>query len=250
MEVGSRKTEAKNNKTTMKILFFVGLSAAIICSCLNGNNKNIRNTKVQKTNIGSDSVIGKRDISREVAGSNYIHSATEYFVVAANDTSTFRPVFVKWKQNGEITIDLNLPYTRKTETWSQRIQELKVILKKAETDYRMDSLRNIDVGRLILTGDAAVEITRKYKNRFGTVENITTADYKRISDFLIETKLTADFNNILHPYSLSVDKFSIEKAFFTHQSELFKYSKLERDTTQIPDKILDCITFVLLKKSK
>lgn len=105
----------------------------------------------------------------------------------------------------------------------------------------------MSIGRLILTGDLAIAITEEYRNKFGEKEKITTADYSEISDFLLESRLTKDLNELFEPYSKSVEKVSIEKAFFTTRDELVNYSRVSKDTSDIPNKILDCITWIKFK---
>ena len=171
-----------------------------------------------------------------------------YFIIVNNDTSDFMPIFTESKDDNVIGINLNLPYSKHTKTFVQRLSELKLILPLASKEFNFDSLKSMSIGRLILTGDLAVDITKEYKKKFGDIERIRTADYQRISDFLLESKLTSDFNELFKPYSISVETISIEKVFFTTKSELLNYSKLDKDTTEIPVKILDCITSIRLRK--
>ncbi len=113
--------------------------------------------------------------------------------------------------------------------------------------FKFDSLSGMSIGRLILTGDLAIAVTEEYRNKFGEKEKITTADYSEISDFLLESRLTKDLNELFEPYSKSVEKVSIEKAFFTTRDELVNYSRVSKDTSDIPNKILDCITWIKFK---
>jgi len=224
----------------MKTLFF--LSIVVLCSCLNqtGQNKNIENEIV--TAQISDKIIGKENITNEIAGSSYMKRATGYFTIVKNDTSEFMPIFSESRNDGDIEISLNLSYDNETETYSQRLSELKLILPKASQEFNFDSLSSMSIGRLILTGDLAIIITEEYKNRFGENEKITTADYKEISEFLLETSLTKNLNELFKPYSKSVERVGIEKVFFTDKRELLRYSNISRDSTEIPDKILDFMT--------
>ena len=210
------------------------------------------------TNISnSDTITCKKNLIGEVAGSAFLQRATGYFLVSGNDTSDFMPIFTESKENGKINIDLNLPYTgmkkpfsEKTpindpKPYSQWFKELEIILQTASKDYNLDSLGSISVGRLILTGDLAIDITKEYNKRFGNKKQITTADYGEIEKFLLTSKLAKNFNNLLKPYKLTAKKISIEKTFFTTQKDLINNSSTEILDDSIPDSILDCITWII-----
>ena len=231
----------------MKNLVLIFLSVIVFFSCSNQTEQKQKIKNDIKIHQISDTIIGKKNITNEIAGSAYRKRAIGYFVIIKKDTSGFMPIFTESKDNGRIGISQNLPYSNETETYFQRLCELKLILPKAEKEFNFDSLRGMSVGRLILTGDLAIKITEEYKNKFGENEKITTTDYSKISNFLLESRLTKDLNELFEPYSKSVEKVNIEKAFFTTRDELMKYSRVSRDTVNIPNKILDCMTWIKFK---
>ena len=224
------------------ILVFV-----LFCSCSNHTEQKEKINKAIQTNHISDTIIGRKNITNEIAGSEYRKRAKGYFVIVKNDTSGFMPIFTESRDNLNIGIDLNLHYSKTNETYSQQLNELKLILQNASKEFNLDSLKGISIGRLILTGDLAIDITKQYKKKFGDNELIKTEDYQRISDFLLESKLTKDINELLKPYLVSVEKISIEKVFFTTKNEILNYCSLEKDTARIPDRILDCMTWIRIK---
>ena len=227
------------------ILIFLLFVVFYSCSNQNEQKKKIENEiKIEKF---PDTIIGKKNITDELAGSAFRKRATQYFVVVKKDTSRFMPIFSKLKNNGKIEISQRLPYSNETETYFQRLSELKLILPEAAKEFNLDSLSHMSIGRLILSGDLAIAITKEYKNKFGEKEVITTADYSEISKFLLESKLTKDLNKLFEPYSKSVEKVGIEKVFFTTRDNLLKCSRVSKDTADIPNKILDCMTWVVFK---
>lgn len=123
---------------------------------------------------------------------------------------------------------------------------MKSILTRAEKEYNFDSISSISLGRLILNGDLAVDLTNNYYQKFGT--NSKLESYSNVRSFLKESKLGADMNDLFKPYSISVDDVSIEKLYFTSRKELLLASKIETDTLTIPYKILDCIVWIRLTK--
>lgn len=194
----------------------------------------------------SDTLIGSKVITNELAGSAFRRRATGYFVIVNGDTSRFISYFKELKEGGRISLDIH--YTPKAMTYRQWMQELSTILPVAQQDYNFDSLQSLFLGRLVYNGDIAIYVTKEYRKKVGKKENIRTTDYKKIEEFLTESKLAADLNELFNPYNISVSGFSIEKVFFTTKKELLQVSAVETDPSIIPDKILDCITWVKLKK--
>lgn len=229
----------------MKNVFGFLVILILIISC-SAHNRKQTGKAVSELN-SKDTLILQKNVTGEIAGSAYSKKAISYVTVLNNDTSGFSPVFIESNENGAVSIDLNLPYTNKTESWAQRLRELKLILPESAKEFNLGSLNSISVGRLILTGDLSIEITEKYKIRFGENVRIKTSDYGKISNFLLETQLTDDMNELFKPYSVSVAKITIEKAFFTTKNELLNNSSVERDPSEIPDKILDCIVWIRFK---
>jgi len=232
----------------MKKLILINLIILAIYSCSSqiGQKQESDNKKL---NVESaDTLIEKNNITNEIAGSAYRNRATGYFMIVNKDSSDFMPIFSEYKDNGNVGLNLNLPYSKSNMTYYQRLNELELILPVAALDYNFDSLKSISFGRLILSGDLAIQLTKEYREKFGEKELIATADYKEISEFLLaESTLTKDLNKLLKPYSKSVSRVGIEKAFFTKKEELLKYSKISVDTTVIPEKILDFMIWINIK---
>jgi hypothetical protein len=227
----------------MRHIINIGLLLLLLTACSNGGQVN-STTTTEKTNLTNDTVIGSKTIT-EIAGSAYRKRATGYFVINGKDTSNFTCVFVELKDSGKVVIDLNIPYPKDGVTYRQRMSELQKILPVAKKDFNFDSLRSIYLGRLVQNGDVAIEITEQYIDKFGQPKKIT--DYRKVETFLKESQLGKDFNKILCPYSIAVESISSEKLQFFSKKELYFMSKIETDTTKIPEKILDCMTWVILK---
>jgi len=194
--------------------------------------------------------IGRQQVINEIAGAAYRQRATKYFVIVGKDTSSYSPVFTEANDGGIVSMDLNIRHADKSKSYDEWMKELTQILPQAAIDYNLDSLNGIFVGRLIETGDLAIEVTKQYHDTFKMYDNIQTADYQRVSDFLLTSKLTDDFNKLFEPYVISVEEIGVEKVFFTTPKSFEGYSKIETDSTNIPTKILDCQTWIKVKKGK
>lgn len=219
----------------LRLIFFFPLLAS--CQSKDQNNSNY---------IEPEYIVGKKHITDEIAGSAYRDSAISYFIVSHMDTSTFSPIFIRYKNNNQLSLNLNLPYFGDHLTYRQMLAELKIILESASKDFNFQYLSGITIGRLVLTGDLAVEITNDFLRKSAN-EKIKLDENEKVKLFLMESKLTSDFNELLAPYSLSIDDLDIEKVILTTRDELERLSNLESDISIIPDKILDCSIGLKLK---
>jgi hypothetical protein len=202
---------------------------------------------MEKFKPTTDTIIGSKEINDELAGSSYRDKAIGYFVIIGKDTSNFTCIFSELKTGGRVNIDLNIPYLKKTVTHGQRFKELKLILPKASKDFDFDSLNSISFGRLVQNGDLAIEITKEYKQKNPTFRNLFV-NYTAFEEFLITSKLGRDLGDVFKQYSITIASVSIEKLFLTSKKDLYWASKIETDSTEVPDRILDCQTWVKLKK--
>lgn len=234
-------------KYTMKLLTYIA-AILLLTSCQEAGK---HSSEQQETTSASapDTIVGSKPITDEIPGSAYRESATGYFVIVGTDTSDYMPVFTKSKDDGHIVLDLRLPHFNDNLTFGQRMQELSKILPRAATEYNFDSLSSISIGRLMLTGDLAIEVTAHYKEKIGEPATIQIDQYKKISEFLKASPLGHEFNKLFAPFSLTVDHIDVEKVYFADKDEFFKLDiKTKTDSSEIPDKILDCLTRVRLKK--
>jgi hypothetical protein len=223
------------------------LLALLFLTC-NQNGKSVSSQTSSEKQTTADTIVGSKLMTNEVAGSSYLKKAIGYYIIVGNDTSDFTCIFSESKDGGKVGMDLNISYSKITMTYGQRMNELKKILSVAVKDFNFDSLTTIDFGRLVLSGDLAIDITNQYKQKFGTSTKITDYDYGMVSRFLENSKLATDLDNLFKPYSISVVNVSIEKVFFTTKEDLYQLSKIETDTTKVPDRILDCMTWVRLTR--
>ncbi|MEI7597348.1 MAG: hypothetical protein WCK02_16485 [Bacteroidota bacterium] len=229
----------------MDIRTTFGLLIILLLGC-NDNRQNsfAKSTSLDKLSI--DTIVGSKTITNEIPGSAYRKRAIGYFVIIGKDTSDYTCIFTESKDNNNVGIDLNIKYLKASMTYRQRLKELKIIMPKAATDFNFDSLTGISFGRLILSGDLAIDVTKQYRQKYGASNKLQ--NYLTVQEFLKQSKLCADIDNLFKPYSISSDKVSIEKLFLTSRTELCWASKIEADTSNVPDKILDCMLGVKLKK--
>ncbi|PSK91007.1 hypothetical protein [Taibaiella chishuiensis] len=183
--------------------------------------------------------IGYRDITDEMAGSSYRTRARSYFLVRGTDTSAFSCMLSESRADSSVLISVTF---RESLTYDEQLNELKLLLPVAATDFDLKRLDGIGIGRLITTGDLAVRITQQYRERFG--DNTTIGSYAKVALFLKQSPLGTDFNTLLQPYGYRVDEISVEKVFFSDKQVLYKQSVISTDADAIPERILDCMTWI------
>jgi hypothetical protein len=219
----------------------------LLNACTKPDQENSALVKKQQGHAIPVTIIGKRNVINEIAGSAYLKRATGYFIIAGKDTSDYRVIFTENKDDGKVALDIHYDkYNKKGKLFAIRMEEFTRILPEAQKDYNFDSLATISLGRLVSTGDLAVEITKDYLKKYG--ENYKIIDYKVITDFLFDSELAQSFNKLFASYSIMVKQISAEKIFFTTKHDLYYSSLVDADSTGIPSRILDCITWIYLEK--
>jgi hypothetical protein len=225
----------------LDLLFIVPL----LFSCNNSPAPVAENlvTETAPTVAVIDTFVAKKDVTKVIPGSEYIKRAFSYALVVGGDTSAFKCHFSEWKA------DNSLFFVSKfitTKSYRQHLAELKKILSEASKDFDLGVLKTIGIGRLVETGDLSISISKEYYEKFGQ-DNTVSSGFDR---FLLHSSLGKDFNVLLAPYRLQVKEVITEKKFYIPKEELFKNSIIESKADSIPEKIIDCITYLKVGKTR
>jgi hypothetical protein len=188
--------------------------------------------------------IGQKNITDEIAGSNYRKKATQYFIINEGDTSTFRPIFSEARDGQQVNIYLRAHRLDK-KTLKEQLQELKQILPAAEKEYNLDSLRSFYGGSFIDMGEHAIRVTNGYINKHGQKRGIPTKHYTEISNMLVKS-VSEELNNAFKSNNIVVKKASIEKAHYVPKEYFLKRNKTKIDTANIPNEIINAMLWVTL----
>lgn len=218
------------------------LIVALLLSCSQDRHSSVIAIENESV-LGSDTIVGRKAITNEIPGAAYRKRAVGYFVVVNSDTSVLTCIFSE-SRTGE-SLSMDILYPRRSLSYHQRMTELKTILPEAAKDFKLDSLRTIYLGRLVTNGDIAIQVTKQFADTLRSQHQIR--DYQKIGQILKDSKLGTDLNKLLKPYALDVDNISVEKVFFTSKHDLYWSAKIETDSAAVPDKILDCMTWVAIK---
>lgn len=145
----------------MHIRLAFGLLLVFLVGCNDGHRNGVGDTTA--TGIATtDTVVARKTITDEIPGAAYRKKAIGFFVVVGKDTSDYMCVVTESKDGGRVGIHLNIPYNKPEMTYRQRLEELGTILPEAAKEFDFDSLAGIFFGRLILSGDLAVDVTKQY----------------------------------------------------------------------------------------
>lgn len=215
--------------------------SALLIGCGQGNHDGSE----LATALSNDTTVFSIDVSDQVAGSTYITRARQYYIVSSNDTLNFTCIF-RQSVDGKLRLDLAIPYITRELYYRERLQLLRKTLRTASQEFKFDSLTSVSYGRLILSGDLAVQVTNEYAQQFGDRPRLV--DYQRMQDFFASSRICTDLNTILKDYSLSTGSVGTEKLFFTTRKDLYWASKVETDSAKVPANILDCILYVRIRK--
>jgi len=228
----------------------VFLSVLVLClAACNNESEDINLHSSQDTLPASPAIKQSQDteviskpITDEIAGSAYRKRAIGYSVVMNGDTSVFQAVFMEAKDGGKVNIESRFD---KNKTYEQHYHELSRILPVAAKDFNMDSLNSIYIGRLISAGDMAIEVSNEWVDKNGPYYDVNN---RKAAEFLMGTKLASDINKLFEKYAIELDHFSVEKVFFTGRKDVYGQSVITSDSAKVPSRILDCMTWIGLKK--
>jgi hypothetical protein len=226
--------------TKVKQFVFFGILITLLMS----TSYEFKKVVISSSNIeNKDTVIISKPLSNELAGGNYRRGGKIYFPVVNKDTLGFR-CYLSESKSGK----LSLEYRRFDYKSSHRknLRFLALMLPKMTQDFNLDSLSSIYLGRLVSHGDLAIQVTKQYHQKFGKSTKI--GKYSTVFNFLTSSQIGTDFNKLFESYQLKVKLVSAEKIFFASRTECLRYSKIETDSTIIPAKILDGMTYVKLEK--
>lgn len=200
-------------------------------------------TTTEEEPVVSDSLILRFDVNKELAGSAYRNKATGYLLVVDQDSTLFFPAFTQSKDAGRVSLILGL---HPSLTYHTQMTQLQAILPQAAKDYNFDSLSAVYVGRLVQTGDLAIQVTNEYLKAFDGHGSTATTEYATIASFLASSQLGKDFDQLFAPYDLEVTGTSVEKVFYTEMYESITIDSARH--TQFPEKVLDAMVWVKLGK--
>ncbi len=124
-------------------------------------------------------------------------------------------------------------------TYRQQMEALRLILKESSKEFDLSKMRNISL-MLLYSGDLAIEVTEQYTKRFGKRGTIT--QYIELPKILAESRLNSDLDQLLEPYSVFIDRISVEEVYSVNKKTFLAESKIDA-TIKVPKNILNCFIY-------
>lgn len=168
-----------------------------------------------------------------------------YFPVVRKDTIGFEVIFTD-VTDGSRVAEIHF---QNTLSYNTQYRFLELIFGKASEEVSFSRLGFIDINTLPETGDLAIAVTRQLLQENENLEE-QLKDYEKVSDLLMGTKITSDFNALLQPYQMKVNEYDLEKVFLMNRTHLSKEAKLETRPEEIPDKVLEAIVWIKVVQTK
>ncbi len=193
------------------------------------NLKPTESTKEDQPTVGSIVDIIMAEVGRKSIG---------YFIITDGDTSDINFIFSEEKDGKAVFMSFSEPEPS-TVTYRQKLEQLKQVLPEAAKDFRIDSLNGALIRTLASNGDIAIDVTEEFMKL-----DSSRFEYGYIESFLKDSKLARDMNEMFADYSIKVKRFYIEKLHYTSKEDLLWMSVIEQDTATIPDRVIDCITWI------
>lgn len=213
-------------------------------------------------NAQADTIVVSKTIPDETFSLKYREK--EYFLVAGKDTSGLSCILIENKNSGRVSLKLEYddfykssltpiacssdtsaigekliehkaPYYKMT--YRQQMEALRLILKESSKEFDLSKMRYMSL-MLLSSGDLAIEVTEQYTKRFGMKGTIT--QYRELEKILAESRLNSDLDKLLEPYSVFIDRISVEEVYAANKKTFLAESKVDA-TIKVPKNILNCI---------
>ena len=190
------------------------ISTILILILLYSCKKN--SSELKHANAQNDTLVTKnvKKVSNDTAFDVQIVKQGEY-IVSLNKQKSKIAYKISERNDGKVVISRNFNFsTINTESLFE-FNELKLILKNAKNDFKIDSLKYIIYGTLSSSENNSVveNITKEFIQSQNGKTNISTKNYKKIGGLILQSEIVKEIDKALLPYSKNVSKINVEKAF-------------------------------------
>ncbi len=160
-----------------------------------------------------------RKVSNDTAFRVQIVKSCEYIVYLKKQKSKIA-YEISERNDGKVVICRNYGFSSIATDSLFKFNELKIILKDAKNDFKIDSLDYIIYGTLSSSkkNDVVENITKKFIESQNGKTNINTKNYKKIGDLILQSEIVKEIDKALLPYSKNVSKINVEKAFLNNHN--------------------------------
>ncbi|TKC65017.1 hypothetical protein FBD94_00190 [Pedobacter hiemivivus] len=194
----------------------------------------------------SDTIVGIEVVPAVISGMDYIEK--EYFVVIKNDTSSFSGTVIENKATGKVSIGYRRdPYERTPRSFSSddtaavaydeplkkpakklnckdQMRQIELILSYASMDFNLSKSHSLRFAMSAIDGFSQ-NIAKQYLSKYG--EKFPYGGNKNAAELVKSSRLTAALNKALAPYSLIIDKVSIDGLGYTRAQHAQDNARLD-----------------------
>jgi hypothetical protein len=239
---------------------FIALLVIMFSCCL--NCPKVVNHEALENNNRNDTTVVVKLISPKFGGTNYTEK--ELFVCVGCDTSNLSCILSVRKDDSMLIVDLRRSvYDKKYQTTEDTdtssiinhdskgkvrydkliheefSKEMKMIFEKVSQDYDLSKLKCIRFSVLI-DEPLAIDVTNQYQNDKKTIKHF---DYEIVDNYIFNSRLLHEINQIIGVYSMTVEGVDIEMPSFVSKKCLF-----DRNSEFTPNEVLDFMVLLYLKR--
>jgi hypothetical protein len=223
----------------MKIISLL-LLLFVIVSCKQETATNIQNETINL----QDTIIKKHQnrIDKSYEVGLYSKSYSYHWLVN-NDTLDLRIYATEYSRDS--TLHLNIHHKNPVlfeKVLTQIIGSLPII----HEDFNTSKLKSLYFKSPIYYKDLLNNLTEEYEQKFGE----ETVDYRRLNEFLLQSKLTVMLNNLLNKMDKEVQAYSIEKFQLLSKENYNSYISNENLTAYPEYSIHGMGIYVRIKEKK
>lgn len=200
---------------------------AFVFAC---ENKDAENSTVlpPSTSRQSDTVIiSKLRTLSASYDTGFLSRSHWYYWTVGNDTLDFQLLINEYSSDSLIGLSIHHKKPVSLSTALRRIENCFEVIKN---DYQLNKLSSLYLERPLLYPDLVKSLSSKYEQDFGVKE----ISYDRLNNFLLQSELTAQLNNLLSPFNKKVKRYSIEK-FHLINKKNYSFELPDTDFTDYPD---------------
>ena len=223
----------------MKKVLLISLLLLVVFSCKDDEGTQETSIKISRV----DTFIVKEEIVKGMFEYSSRGRQTRYFIVNGSDTSSLRPTFFQEYDSGAVKLFLIDFDKNELLSKERKLNELKQIFETANHDYPLDSLTSIASLGFLLTIDLRIDITKKIN------EKGNQKGYDFIQDYLFNSRITKEINNLLLPYKKSVEGYLVEKILVLPNEMFLSDSIMNIESNDIPEKLISFGVWVELKNN-
>lgn len=222
-QMTNRKQMTMNKNKGIKLTFLFTIILGFI-SCIQETKSN--NQTETSNNVDTIIVKHKNELNKSYEVGFYSKSYS-YYWVAGKDTLDFVVNATEYESDSTLNISVN---HKKPILYTITLTKINECLPLIKNDFHLFKLNSLYFKEPIFYFDLAKELATEYELQFGR-KNI---NYEKLNQFLLNSKMNIQLNDLIKPLDKTVKRYSIEK-FHLMDKKYFSGSIPNVDLTEYPE---------------